>query len=205
MRNTVLAHQPQPSRACTLADIEQATRPPSPRLAELLKPVRTVPRYDDYGYAGDTEIWQPTTVTSGDAHEIGQHLEHLNRAMEPAESEGLLARIFALLSHYRTADLPEAVERAIAADWLEDLAEYPQAAIDRACQLWRRDPKKGRFRPSIAEIRALCDEQVRQARTTADRLTRLLQSLPHQQLEQSARQTDIRARVLQLARSKRMP
>ena len=188
MRSPALAHKTQQARTCTLADIEQVARPPSSRLAELLKPLRTVPRYDDYGYAGETEIWQPTTITASDAHEIGRHLERLNQAMEPAESEGLLARVFALLSHYRQTDMPEAVERAIAADWLDDLSEYPQAAIDRACQIWRRDPKKGRFKPTIAEIRALCEE---------------LQSLQHQQPEQSASQADIRARVLQLAQSKR--
>lgn len=58
-----------------------------------------------------------------------------------------------LLSHFGTSEEPLAVRRAIARDWLEDFAEFSVAQVAWACREWRRAQA---FRPTIADIRALC-------------------------------------------------
>ena len=67
--------------------------------------------------------------------------------MSPIEPGILLARIMALLAHYRQEPMPPEVERALAADWVDDLGQFPRWALDHACRAWRRDPKRYRFRP----------------------------------------------------------
>jgi len=73
------------------------------------------------------------------------------------ELAGIVAR---LLSHYfAPSELDDAARKAMAADWLEDLAEYHPADVADACREWRRKPN-GR-RPLPGDIRALCIEHQR--------------------------------------------
>lgn len=78
-------------------------------------------------------------------------------------------RRFLLLNrgHPHTTPLDPAVERMVASDWAEDLGEYPQWAVDQAVRVWRRTKK---WRPTIMEMRVLCDEAVATERTLAERL-----------------------------------
>jgi hypothetical protein len=131
----------------------------------------------------------------------------IEAAMTPMESGRLLARILSLLAQYRSSELPSAVEAAIAEDWLDDLAEFPEWAVIEACRQWRRHPTKFRFRPLPGDIRNLCVEIVGRLPIVANRLRALLASVPKAEILESTadRATDIRNRVVALANARRMP
>jgi len=90
--------------------------------------------------------------------------------LAPAEPDRLLGRVLALLSHYPAKGLTPDVEQLVAMDWVEDLGEFPVWAIDAAARAWRRTKK---WRPSIAEMRALCEEACAQERVMAQRLRQI--------------------------------
>ena len=108
------------------------------------------------------------------------HTEAATRALAAIEHEiqapvdpgWLLARLLALFAHCppRSTPLDPAVERMVASDWAEDLGEYPQWAVDQAVRVWRRTKK---WRPTIMEMRALCDEAVANERGLAERLRQI--------------------------------
>lgn len=62
-------------------------------------------------------------------------------------------RVAILLNHYWINDMPDALRARLAADWVNDLAEFPAVVVAGACDEWRRAQTK---RPVIADIRALC-------------------------------------------------
>lgn len=199
-----------PCSVPTAEHAQQALVPVSERIASLLKPVRTIPRYGDFGYEGQTEVWEPGQVTLADVPELERQLALLDEAMEPSEPGALLARIHALLAQYRDKDpLPPQVEAAIAQDWLEDLGEFPFWVIVEACKQWRRHPSKFRFKPLIGDILALCKEISGRQIVQRERLRKLLASVPRRPLARTeipdSRVNDIRSRVIALAAAKRMP
>jgi len=61
----------------------------------------------------------------------------------------------------------------LAMDWADDLGEFPAWAIDHAARVWRRSRK---WRPSIAEIRSLCEDACAAERALADRLRAVAQA-----------------------------
>ena len=189
---------------------QQALVPVSERIAALLKPVRTIPRYSDFGYDGQTEVWEPGQVTLSDVPELERQLALIDEAMEPSEPGALLARIHALLAQYREKDpLPPQVEAAIVQDWLDDLGEFPFWVIAEACKQWRRHPSKFRFKPMIGDILALCKENSVRQIVQRERLRKLLAAVTRQPMTRTerpdARVNDIRSRVIALAAAKRMP
>lgn len=79
---------------------------------------------------------------------------------QASRQHSLNARLIAeqitkLLSHYWSTGEDQALRKAQAADWLEDLSQFTAAAVESACREWRRMHSK---RPLIADIRALCVE-----------------------------------------------
>jgi hypothetical protein len=78
------------------------------------------------------------------------------------EVAGIIARL--LMHYYAPGDLSDAARRAMAQDWLEDLAEFGPAIVADACRQWRRKPNSRR--PLPGDIRALCldEERERQER-----------------------------------------
>ncbi|MCW2238954.1 hypothetical protein [Azospirillum canadense] len=134
-------------------------------------------RFTDDGFDGVTEDWTPpATVTE-------QHVRMARRALDelaatvltPVSPEHLLARILALLSHYPAKGMTPEVEQLVALDWAEDLGEFPSWAVDTAARTWRRTRK---WRPSIAEMRALCAESCAEERALATRLAAIASSAP---------------------------
>ncbi|WP_431857268.1 hypothetical protein [Azospirillum sp.] len=127
------------------------------------------PRFSDDGFEGLAETWSPpATVTSQHAALAQRALDDLTgTALAPASTDHLLARVLALLSHFPAKGMTPDVERLVALDWADDLGEYPAWAIDAAARQWRRTRK---WRPSIAEMRAMCDDICRQERALAERL-----------------------------------
>ncbi|MBK3733164.1 hypothetical protein GAY29_08570 [Azospirillum brasilense] len=115
------------------------------------------PRFGDRGFDGVTEEWSPPDgVTDQQALMARRALDELTGSiLAPASPDHLLARILALLSHYPAKGTAPEVEHLVALDWAEDLGEFPAWAVDAAARTWRRTQK---WRPSIAEMRALCEE-----------------------------------------------
>lgn len=95
----------------------------------------------------------------------------LGRHLAPAGRADLLARILALLSHYRSDAHAPQVEQIIASDWAEDLGQYPLWAINAAARTWRREQK---FKPQIAEMRTLCERITRDALDEIATIERLI-------------------------------
>ncbi len=195
-----------PALASAITAADQALVPISERVAYLLKPTRTVPKCGDYGYEGDQEIWEPLAVTATDVPVLRRQLSMVSAALAPGEPGAVLARIHALLAHYRDRDpLPPAVEAAIAEDWLDDVGEWPGWVVTAACKAWRRHPIKYRYKPLPGDIRALCVEIAGKLPVIQKRLERLLASVPSSSETTDAPASDVRARVVALVAARRMP
>jgi hypothetical protein len=102
------------------------------------------------------ETWKAPVITDPAAQAaVAARLAELERLTSPAPHGELLSRILVLLSHFRTGDANEAIDKAIAMDWSEDLGDYPISAINEAARRWRRTKK---FKPQIVEMIDLCDQ-----------------------------------------------
>ena len=145
------------------------TMPPS--LAGLLRPEVGGFQFTDSSYY-QTETWRPKAMDASQAQDARDCLARLELALAPSDKGHLLARILALLSHYRADPHPPEVEYVIAQDWAEDLGEFPAWAVDEAARQWRRTR---RFKPQICEIRAACLEIVGADMKALDRLRRLVE------------------------------
>ena len=188
-----------------MAAADQALVPVSDRVASLLKPTRTVPRYSDHGYEGDSELWEPREVTAADVPALRRQLAMVNAAMAPGDPGIVLARVHALLAMYRDRDpLPLAVEAAIAESWLEDIGEWPAWIVVAACKAWRQHPTKYRFKPLPGDIRSVCVEIAGKLPVVKQRLERLLASVPSSLESTESRASDVRSRVVALAAARRM-
>lgn len=156
---------PAPNRqACLTAALPPVLRQ---RLAQGRTDRR--PRFGDDGFDGMIELWSPPDgVTAAESSLARRCLDELYATvLAPADSDHLLGRVLTLLSHFPAKGLSPEVERMMALDWAEDLGEYPAWVIDAAARNWRRSRK---WRPSIAEMRALCEELCAPERALADRL-----------------------------------
>ncbi|TWA83135.1 hypothetical protein FBZ83_106318 [Azospirillum brasilense] len=133
------------------------------------------PRFNEDGFEGLQETWTPpATVTVRQAAIAQRVLADLEGSiLAPAEPDRLLGRVLALLSHYPAKGLTPDVEQLVALDWVDDLGEFPAWAIDQAARSWRRSKK---WRPSIAEIRALCEEACAKERVLAGRLRTIVRA-----------------------------
>jgi len=185
---------------------DQALVPVSNRVAVLLRPTRTVPRFSDHGYDGDSELWEPREVAAADVPALRRQLALVNAVMAPGEPGVVLARVHALLAMYRDRDpLPPAVEAAIAESWLEDIGEWPVWVVAAACKAWRQHPTKYRYKPLPGDIRAFCVEIAGRLPVVKQRLERLLASVPISLESTESRAIDVCSRVVALAAARKMP
>lgn len=140
-------------------------------LRAALETGRTVrrSRFSDDGFSGIAEDWVPPDgITAAQAALARRALAEMQATvLAPAPVNHLLARILALLSHYPAKGTTPEVEQMLAMDWAEDLGEFPAWAVDSAARLWRRTRK---WRPSIAEMRSLCEDACAGERALAERL-----------------------------------
>jgi hypothetical protein len=130
-------------------------------------------RFADDGFAGVAEEWvPPNTLGTRHAAMARRSLAQIEEELlAPAPPNHLLGRILALLSHFPAKATTPEVEQLLAMDWADDLGEFPAWAIDHAARVWRRTRK---WRPSIAEIRALCEDACAGERQLADRLRAIM-------------------------------
>ena len=128
------------------------------------------PRFGDSGFDSVTEDWTPPEGVTGQHAQMARRAldELMGSVLAPASPDHLLARVLALLSHYPAKGTAPEVEHLVALDWAEDLGEFPSWAVDAAARSWRRTRK---WRPSIAEMRALCEEACAAERALARRLS----------------------------------
>jgi hypothetical protein len=124
-------------------------------------------RFRDDTFDDVAETWlPPATVDTRHAAMAQRALDVIEHGvLAPAEPNQVLARVLALLSHFPAKGLTPDVEQMVALDWAEDLGEFPAWAIDQAARTWRRTKK---WRPSIAEMRTLCEEACAQERRMAE-------------------------------------
>jgi hypothetical protein len=170
---------PLPGRAPLAFD---PTMGPSQRIqalvAALPEPLQAVlaaghverrPRFKDDAFDGLSETWLPPAVVDARHAAMAQRaLDDLGRGiLAPAAPNHLLSRVLALLSHFPAKGMTPEVEQMVALDWAEDLGEFPAWAIDQAARNWRRSRK---WRPSIAEMRTLCEEACARERHMAGQL-----------------------------------
>ncbi len=144
--------------------------PPCPVAAAVLERGVVERRFlfPDAGPARRVERWTPPALRSQDeAAAVMRRLLALDDALLPAHRGALLARVLALLSHYRIDPHPPEVEQRLADDWAEDLGGYPLWAVDGAARTWRRTR---RFKPQPAEMVALCEDACGALRQERDRL-----------------------------------
>lgn len=115
--------------------------------------------------------------------EIDWHLRDLAEAardalLEHLESvdEGRLGVIIARLLAHRWRGRSEdsgddLMQQGLITDWIEDLCDFPEWAVHAACRTYRRTQG---WHPTIADIRALCDEEVSDDRRSLRLLSKLL-------------------------------
>lgn len=145
------------------------TLPPALQAVLAAGDVKRRPRFSEHGFDGLSETWSPPASVSAQHASMAQRAldELLMTVLRPVGSDQLLARVLALLSHFPAKDVAPEVERLLALDWADDLGEYPAWAVDAAARTWRRSKK---WRPSIAEMRGLCEELCSAERALAERL-----------------------------------
>lgn len=60
----------------------------------------------------------------------------VDRLSEKADPAWIAQRVVKLLSHYFVADFHGEAVKAVAKDWLNELREFPDWAIEQACAWW---------------------------------------------------------------------
>jgi len=160
-----------PPASVAVAPLEQPELPRrTPEVARLLEAGVVASHYlvPENGETKRVEVWKPLVINDERLMaEITQRLRQLDEFLAPAHRGSLLARILALLSHYRSEPNPPQVEQMIADDWADDLGDFPLWAVAEAARRWRRTK---RFRPQISEIRETCQTLVKEAALERSRL-----------------------------------
>jgi len=141
--------------------------PPAVRAA--LEPANSRLVFPESGGYRQVEKWEARDLDAATTREAQAYLAGLEAALEPAERGRLLARVLALLSHYRSDPHPSLVEQAIADDWADDLGEFPMWAVEAAAKQWRTTKK---FKPTICEMVDLCGQVMGDSLQVRNRLRR---------------------------------
>lgn len=147
--------------------------PPCPVVAAVVERGVAERRFlfPDAGPARRVEHWSPPALHGpAEAAAVERRLTALDGALCPANRGALLARVLALLSHYRVDPHPPEVEQRLADDWAEDLGAYPLWAVEDAARVWRRTR---RFKPQPSELITLCEAACGSLRQERDRLRRV--------------------------------
>ena len=161
----------QIAKILSKSDASLSLPPMSPALLAAVEPAKSRLVFPEGGGYRQVEKWEARDLDQATTREAQTYLVGLEAALTPAERGRLLARVLALLSHYRSDPHPSMVEQAIADDWAEDLGCFPMWAVEVAAKQWRTTKK---FKPTICEMVDLCDHAVRDSLQIRDRLRRLV-------------------------------
>ena len=150
--------------------------------------------FPENGPPREVVVWRAPVVRDRALVErVRVHLTEVEACLEPTDRGALLARILALLSHYRVEPQPQQIEMMMANDWAEDLGDYPGWAIDAAARRWRRTKK---FKPQICEMIALCEEACGESRVHRGRLRAILDATYRQAYPIGTQIGDLAAGIL---------
>lgn len=106
------------------------------------------------GDLGDDDWRPPPRVPSEIAASLPILVRDREQWLSITDPEELAVIVAQLMLHYRQPERPEEQNELVFGDWLDDLAEYPTAVVREATREWRWAKK---FRPTIAEMRDLCE------------------------------------------------
>jgi hypothetical protein len=145
------------------------TRPPAiPPLPPSLKSVLGYglkPVFGEHGFNGYAEdvTWQPPALSDPAERQAVADAIRFYEAELLAPGDPLLiaGRVRTLLAHWRDREMDRALLDAVNEDWMRVLSRYPLWVVCAACEEWL---EVSRQRPTIAEIRLLCDQAVKQHR-----------------------------------------
>tara|TARA_R110002073_G_scaffold303806_1_gene472266 strand:+ start:4355 stop:4861 length:507 start_codon:yes stop_codon:yes gene_type:complete len=104
---------------------------------------------------------------------IAQAAAGLAASLSPANPNEIAQLIRRLAWHYPQPPRLAAAQRAIAEDWLADMAHLPADIIDAACAQWRRAANE--YAPTPGQLLALANPIWEQRRTLAIRAERFLE------------------------------
>ena len=120
-----------------------------------------------------TRSWQkPDYLTHEQHNEILEALERAVQIYPLPTQKWLGGRIATLLSHYYVVSSSQALNTAIASDWLDALQGIPQGFIERAIKQWRNEQTR---KPTPADIRILARSIGGRCLLEIERLTELSQ------------------------------
>ena len=124
--------------------------------------------FPEGGPSREVVVWRAPPITDRALlARVEEHLAAVEAWFEPMDRAELLARLLALISHYRVEPQPQQIEMMMADDWAEDLGGYPAWVVEAAARHWRRTK---RFKPQICEMIALCEAECGERRIHRDRL-----------------------------------
>lgn len=93
--------------------------------------------------------------TEGEAKQLAEAVDALAK---PAAPRWIAQRIATLLQHYFTTDTHPAALESMARDWIAELREQPQWAIEKACAWWlSKNNLKRRNKPMPGDIAESAD------------------------------------------------
>ncbi len=101
--------------------------------------------------------WNPPLLTESTAATVRETIDELEDYLTPASRAYIGQKVATLLSHYFVADAGVDHQAAIGSDWIEDLEDFPEWAIDEACLTWRRGDRR---KPTPGDIRTLARQAV---------------------------------------------
>ena len=180
-----IARIPSESEAAT------SIPPMPPAVRAALQPVTSRLLFPESGGYRQVEKWEARALEPSIAQEVRIYLAGLEVALKPAERGRLLARVLALLSHYKIDPHPSMVEQAIADDWAEDLGVFPMWVVEAAAKQWRTTK---RFKPTICEMVDICSAALQDSLQVRDRLRQLVDRASCDE-----RRTEMRDKVHRLA------
>ncbi len=102
-------------------------------------------------------------------------LEHLE-SIEEGKLAIIVSRFLAHRWRGRVEEAGDLMQQGLLIDWIEDLCSYPEWAINSAFRTYRRTQA---WHPTIADIRALCEEEVAEDRRSLRLLSKLLKGRVH--------------------------
>jgi hypothetical protein len=119
--------------------------------------------------------WEPAPVDEHMAGLASDAMDALMDHLTPIAPEVLGPAVSKLLAHrwrfQAREQVSDLMQEALLVDWIEDVGEYPAWAFHAAAREWRRTREEC---PTIAGMRALCEEAVADDRRSLRLIGRLL-------------------------------